>query len=434
MLQLRVARADSPTDPAEHAHVMFSAVEARGGSFDDWFVGRDRTCRMCIADASVSRRHLQVIYRDGVFYLRNVSQFGSQVEGRALSASDPPIAVRGNLTVNVGKIGLRCTLLGNEEAGTASMPSPLAQPQPPAQPEPIPDWQASSAPDAWVDSAATPFSDAGAGGVPSVSDLYGSAPLADAFDPFATDRDFKAAVAVPGVGREVESIDWTSGLASEQPLESQPVAATPESPSAAPADSVAVVANIFRGAGLRPDIAELYAKDCTPEKVGVLLAQLLEGLIATLATRRSVKNTLRVAHTEMRVEGNNALKHALTPAEALIALVQADRPGYLGSEAAIRSVFKDMAEHELALVDGMEGALRHVVDLMNPEAIEHASAQPETRSVLPLRGGREARFWGQYRARFGDLFGDKRAFNNQFLPAFRDAYDACLAKLRRSGR
>src|SRR5580765_1541012 len=133
MPQLRIARATSPTDPAESSYAVFASNDAERGEGANWFIGRDRRCKVCVADASVSRQHLQVIYQGGSFHLRNVSQFGSEVDGKPLTTSDAPFPVRGNLSIKVGTIELRCTLIGDpnamfgfSDAGDAPAAEPVA--------------------------------------------------------------------------------------------------------------------------------------------------------------------------------------------------------------------------------------------------------------------------------------------------------------------
>lgn len=496
MPQLRIARADTPSHPAEQAYVVFSSSEAAGGQPKDWLIGRGSDYRMCIADGSVSRPHVQVLFQGGVFHLRNLSQHGSEIGGKRVVLTDPPVTVTGNLSVKLGDVQLRCTLLPDSEAIPAASPAAsrsgfeaLPASQPITAELPSVNW--------WSDGAA-PAGSAGSGfevsGVPSVDDWYVDAsgaaqhgvdrrievfgaepggPLdavpfgaasadsgpfgVDAFDvaPFGAEafgndplagepfgsEPFGAAVldagfpaAAPG-----DAPDWAAPFNAPPAPVAAPVAVSPKDAMPAPpvrasesVDGAAAVARILESAGVRADVAALHAKDCSPEQVGALLSQLLAGLIAVLATRRSIKNTLRVAHTEVRVEGNNPLKHAVTPVEALLGLIQGERPGYLVADRAVHEVFKDLADHELALVEGVEEALKHVVALVSPDAVEAALEQATPRSGMGWLGGQGARAWTLYRTRFSDLFGDGRVFAGHFLPAFRDAYDACLAKLRRA--
>jgi type VI secretion system FHA domain protein len=354
------------------------------------------------------------------------------------------------MSLKIGDIELRCTLIADREEAPARefvAPTPAAVPSS--------DWWAAAAP---VPSpppalASLPLEPAD---LPSVADWYvddhGSAqqgmdeqavlrPGAEEAAPFA---GAFGSVLPPADS----SLDWTKGLSVpaaaapvHTPVPASPVNPVPLQAAGPPASTAAVGANeasavmatILQAAGLRADIAALHARECSPEAIGGLLAQLLAGLITTLGTRRAVKNTLRVSHTELRIEGNNPLKQAVTPPEALLGLIQSQRPGYLAAEPAIRSVFKDLADHELALVEGAEEALKHVVEMMSPEAVEQALGHPDAKPAFGLRGSRDARAWALYRSRHAELLGGNRAFATQFLPAFRDAYEACLMKLRRRG-
>ena len=482
MPQLRIARADTPSHPAEQSYVVFSSSEVAGDQPKDWLIGRGNDYRMCIADASVSRPHMQVLFQGGAFHLRNLSQHGSEIGGKRVALTDPPVTVTGNLSVKLGDVQLRCTLLPDSEAIPAALVSglealPVSQ-QVKAELPSVDWWSDGVAPagsvgsgfealgvpsvgDWYVDERgaaqhgvdrraevfgmgpgesfdAAPFGAASADGRPFGADPFDAAPFgngplvgepfgSEPFGAVALDAGFPAAA--PG-----DALDWAAPFdAPSAPVAVSPKGAMPALPVRASesANDALVVAKILQSAGVRADVAALHAKDCSPEQVGALLSQLLAGLIAVLATRRSIKNTLRVAHTEVRVEGNNPLKHAVTPVEALLGLIQGERPGYLVTDRAVHEVFKDLADHELALVEGVEEALKHIVALVSPDAVEAALTQATPRSGMGWLGGREARAWALYRTRFSDLLGDGRAFAGHFLPAFRDAYDACLAKLRR---
>lgn len=428
MPRLRIARAEKPSHPAERAYAVFSSSELAGGRPADWFVGRGGQYRMCIADPTVSRPHLEILFHLDKFFLINRSDNGCEIDGRRVTASDGPVPVTGNLSVKTGDVELRCTLLGDIEAADVSVDVVT-----PSVAVPSVDWWAAIESVARTDSIASQPREPSE--VPSVEEWYSGPPQPEFIEPPVPPAD---------------SMDWTAGLTSGQiepvapsnaaeRLANRDAGGIPE-PRIKPVEAFAtqavcetqaVVVSILRAAGLREDIAQVHAKALPPEAIGSLLEQLLAGLISTLSTRRTMKNTLRVAHTELRIDGNNPLKHAAAPAEALLGLIQGERPGYLAAEPAIRSVFKDLADHELALLEGTEEALKHIIRLMSPEAIEHALGEASAKPSLVFRGNRDARAWTLYRARHAEIAGGNTAFANHFLPAFREAYDACLAKLRR---
>ena len=304
MPRLRIARADAASHPAERAYVVFSSSELAAGRPTDWFVGRGSQFRMCITDPSVSRPHLEVVFQADKFFLINRSEKGCEIDGRRVTTSDAPVAVSGNLSIKVGEIELRCTLLGDLEQAEVS--SGALSP-----PDAVPsvDWWVATEPVARTPELASAPQESSK--VPSVEEWY-------------------LASAQPSVIESVvslgDSLDWTVGLTPAPadrfvPLRVEEPSVKPEvhalrppteqaanSATGAVSEVQTVVARILRAGGLRGDVAEVHAKALQPEVIGSLLEQLLGGLITTLSTRRTVKNSLRVAHTELRIEGNNPLK------------------------------------------------------------------------------------------------------------------------------
>ena len=59
-----------------------------------------------------------------------------------------------------------------------------------------------------------------------------------------------------------------------------------------------------------------------------------------------------------------------------------------------RKASRDLHEHQIGTVSGMEQALRHLLDSLAPAAVEAAAGSGGLGGMLP--GGRKARLWDAY--------------------------------------
>ena len=70
--------------------------------------------------------------------------------------------------------------------------------------------------------------------------------------------------------------------------------------------------------------------------VGEVFRAMTEGLREVLLSRGAIKGDMRVEQTMIRARDNNALKFSVTVDDAVLALLQKDRPGYMAPLAASR--------------------------------------------------------------------------------------------------
>lgn len=209
--------------------------------------------------------------------------------------------------------------------------------------------------------------------------------------------------------------DWGPATApTARPPEPEPEPA----PMADPAPDAAMA--FLRGAGLDPDQAE--ALDF--EALGRRYRMLAEGLVAMLRARTEEKSSLRIARTTLGGSQVNPLKFLAMPQEQVAALIAARSPGYLDPDAAIAEALRDLADHRMRSWQGLQAALRRMIDRFAPETIEAELADAGPMRAL-LAGGRSALVWEAYCARWAEI---ARAAEDRFLgevgAEFRDAYEA----------
>jgi type VI secretion system FHA domain protein len=222
-------------------------------------------------------------------------------------------------------------------------------------------------------------------------------------------------------------VDWArggfgaGGWADPAPAQA-PAAAVSTAPITAQAGAGAWQA-LLEGAGL--SAAQIKGDPAEASRAaGVLLKQLISGLVVLLEARARAKAQLGAQGTLYQREGsNNPLKWARSPSDALVQLLSAPERGSMPADQAVQDSFKDLQAHQMATLVAMQGALRDTLDRFSPASIRQRA---ETRGVLAkiIPSAREAELWRAYEREFqGVVEGSDEAFMDVFAKAFREAYD-----------
>lgn len=167
----------------------------------------------------------------------------------------------------------------------------------------------------------------------------------------------------------------------------------------------------------------------TMARMGRVLRTMIVGLREILMTRTSIKSEFRIDQTMISAGGNNPLKFSISPEQAIKALVRPATKGYLGAETATEQALEDIKAHEVAMVTGMEAALKGVLAKLNPEVL---AGQIETSGALgSILKGRKARYWEVYEKMYAEISDQaENDFHDLFSREFARAYKEQLDKLK----
>jgi type VI secretion system FHA domain protein len=208
------------------------------------------------------------------------------------------------------------------------------------------------------------------------------------------------------------------GLPPPEPSRPRPA---PVAQAPSPADAGAAQA-FFAGAGVSP-AALKTSPAAALETGGALLRRLVSGLSIMLEARARAKAQLGAQNTMFEFRGNNPLKFARTPEQALLQLINPPERGFMEPERAVEDAFKDLQAHQMATLSAMQGALRATLARFSPQAIRDRA---EKRGILAniLPGAREAAMWKAYEKEFeGVARGSDEAFMDVFAKEFKAAYE-----------
>lgn len=297
--------------------------------------------------------------------------------------------------------------LGLDPAPVAATADAPSVPEPPsvAVPDPVPE----------ADLTAGPFAAA--------------EPAAPAFDPFATS-------AAPFDPFSTDPNRPTPQRAPAQSAMVEPVAVP--APSAAPEPAIAAETTITNTDAARAFLLAVGAEEVritdaelpdTMARLGRTLKSMITGLREILMTRTSIKSEFRIEQTMVNVGGNNPLKFSVTPEQAIEAIVKPTARGYLPAEAAAAQALEDIKAHEIAMMTGMEAALKGVLAKLNPAILT---------SKIEAKGGfggffsnRKAQYWETYETMYAEISDQaENDFHELFAREFAQAYRAQLARLK----
>ncbi|MBV4506478.1 type VI secretion system-associated FHA domain protein TagH [Pseudomonas sp. BW13M1] len=188
----------------------------------------------------------------------------------------------------------------------------------------------------------------------------------------------------------------------------------------------------LRGAGiehLRIDAADAAAQ---MEAVGRSYRLMVEGLIDVLRARSSLKGEFRMQQTTIAPVRNNPLKFAPNADEALLLLLREGNQAFMAPDQAVRDSFDDLRAHQLAVMAGVEAAIKHLLERFEPARLEQRLA-PAAGLAKLFGGSRQAHCWQQFTELYSQISREAEDdFQDLFGREFSRAYEAHSQRIQRS--
>ncbi|HGM5579096.1 TPA: type VI secretion system-associated FHA domain protein TagH [Pseudomonas putida] len=397
----------------------------------------------------VSSNHCVIQFREGRYYLTDNSTNGVELvhAGVRLRRGNSEPLMDGEV-IRIGEYEIQAridsgfSLEEGRQPGAQSFEALMAQqatpPEPPLAPAPAAFLQGASSHDTLPDifDFLTPAS------VPVASqpdhvpaqqhDFRPPAPVAPAAPPASP-----APGVIPADWNLFDEAPAPSPLPAPEPM--TPVAAVPPPPAPAPVPPTpqampdqALLQAFLRGASiehLRIDAGDAAAQ---MEAVGRSYRLMVEGLIDVLRARSSLKGEFRMQQTTIAPVQNNPLKFAPNADEALLLLLRQGNQAFMPADQAVRDSFDDLRAHQLAVMAGVEAAIKHVLTRFEPARLE-ARLAPVTGLAKVFGGSRQAHCWQQFTELYGQISAEAQDdFQDLFGREFSRAYEAHNARLQRS--
>jgi len=421
-------------------------------------IGRDQHLDWTLPDSTrfISAKHCEVRYREGGYWLYDVSTNGTFLNGSD-GRLKAPHRLRNGDRLTIGQYIIAVALDGEEDAARAAPPAPVSYRElwsgaddaapsvdpkllrPPAEHTPlrpdflhwavdVPDTADTDPPrdaprlpraapvddDIWSRGPARPV--APVEPQPTMptprrpiwvstepSGPWASPPPAD-LPEYPAARDERPAPAFPGAHAGV------APQAAQAPL---------AAPGAPAADFVHQVA---RGANVP---ASTFARDPAQlaEELGVLIRLVAENMRQLLNARLQAKRIARVSNqTTIEALNNNPLKFSPTSDDALRVMFGPPTSSYLDARRALEEAFGDLKQHQLHTYTAMQQAIAMMVADLDPQTIENTTEAD--RGLSAVIGSRKARLWDAYVARWqAKTRGQDGGLVDVFMQYFAECYD-----------
>lgn len=238
--------------------------------------------------------------------------------------------------------------------------------------------------------------------------------------------------------QKLKSLPSRPGKPAKAPTTSALTSGAKPDSDTTPASSAAdqrALDRFITAAGLSPDaVAGVPAGDLM-QTSGKLLRLMVGGLMELLRERSHMKDTFRLPQTVMQAAQNNPLKFSPSVEEALRYLLNDRNEGsYLSAEDAVKAGFRDVRQHEQALVKAMLQAVEDYVDRFDPDELKARFDKGMKRSGL-LAGANKLKYWELYEESYHALTqrddgGPPQLFSEEFARAYTQEMD--VARTARS--
>ncbi|MDA7746079.1 type VI secretion system-associated FHA domain protein TagH [Psychromonas sp.] len=162
--------------------------------------------------------------------------------------------------------------------------------------------------------------------------------------------------------------------------------------------------------------------------VGLLMRETMQGMMRVLKFRKKIKEEFRINVTTIQSVENNPLKFSANIEDAMENMFIKDNNAYKSPVDAVREGFESIAEHQVAVVAGMQAAFRGMIERFNPTQLENRFEKYNNASFLSL--GQKTKRWNDYKAYHKDLTENlDDSFQHLFGYDFVQAYEEQMQHL-----
>ena len=197
----------------------------------------------------------------------------------------------------------------------------------------------------------------------------------------------------------------------------------PASGAANAADALAFAQLVAKGARVPHDFFTRQDPARLAEELGLLLRLVVENMRQLLNARLEARRLARTAgQTMIQALDNNPLKFSPTAEDALRIMFGPPTKSYLDAQRTLEQSFEDLKTHQIKTYAAMQNALRMLLEDLDPQIIE--SQKEADRGLAGVVGSRKARLWDAYVARWqAKTSRHEGGIVDAFLQYFADCYD-----------
>jgi type VI secretion system FHA domain protein len=131
------------------------------------------------------------------------------------------------------------------------------------------------------------------------------------------------------------------------------------------------------------------------ETVGCLMRETMQGMMQVLKFRKKIKEEFRINVTTIQSIENNPLKFSANIDDAMENMFIKENNAYKSPIDSVKEGFQGIAEHQVAVIAGMQAAFRGMIDRFEPNSLESRFEKYKSSSLLNL--GQKAKRWNDYK-------------------------------------
>lgn len=162
--------------------------------------------------------------------------------------------------------------------------------------------------------------------------------------------------------------------------------------------------------------------------VGVLVRESMEGMMRVLSFRKKIKEEFRINVTTIQPVENNPLKFSANIDDALENMFIKENKAYKEPIEAVREGFQGIAEHQVAVLAGMQAAFKGMLDRFDPETLEKRFEKYRKSGLIQF--GQKGKNWESYKEFHNELVNNiDNSFQHLFGYDFVQAYEDQLQRL-----
>lgn len=171
--------------------------------------------------------------------------------------------------------------------------------------------------------------------------------------------------------------------------------------------------------GLRVDAFDTLSREAVAIKVAGLLRQTIEGLQQSLRTRDELNSEMNVGWTRALLKSQNPLKDCADTQAALTLLLGVGELDQRSAEQAVTQACRDMQVHQLALVVACRAAVRSALSAFAPGHLLLCFEREDK----PSRFATDGAHWRAYQRHYRRLIEDEALGEQLLRNDFSNAYE-----------
>jgi len=164
--------------------------------------------------------------------------------------------------------------------------------------------------------------------------------------------------------------------------------------------------------------------------VGLLMREMMQGMMRVLKFRKKIKEEFRINVTTIQSIENNPLKFSANIDDAMENMFIKENNAYKAPVDAVREGFQGIAEHQVAVIAGMQAAFRGMIERFDPDNLESRFEKYKSSSLLSL--GQKSRRWNAYKEYHQGLIDNlddsfQHLFGYDFVQAYEDQMQSLIS-------